>query len=304
MSQHFAVIDLGTNTFHILIAQAGKGDEAFEVLYKERRFVKLAEEGIETIGQGALKRAWEAMAHFSQVMQQYNVVQIKAVGTAALRTASNGRAFVEEVKEKLGVEILIINGFQEAELIAGGVSYAIPNLQDEPYLIIDIGGGSVEFIIVRENKVIWKGSFLVGVALLCKNFHKSDPIQHDELVTMKAFLQDQLADLRTALDTHPCRILVGASGTFDVLENFIQERETGKTYSRFGIGSFHEVYEKLLPTTLVDRMRNAKIPLERVEMLISALILIHTVVGLTQIEEIIVSAYALKEGLLAEIMHA
>jgi exopolyphosphatase/guanosine-5'-triphosphate,3'-diphosphate pyrophosphatase len=68
-------------------------------------------------------------------------------------------------KKNLAWDISLINGFQEAEFIAKGVTHAIPDLQNEPYLIIDIGGGSIEFIIAQEGQVIWKGSFLIGVAL-------------------------------------------------------------------------------------------------------------------------------------------
>ncbi len=301
MSNRYAVIDLGTNTFHLLIARHGNGKEAFEVLYKERRFVKLAEEGIETIGEKALRRGLQALAHFQQVMREYEVVDIRAVGTAALRTASNGPRFVEDIKEKLGLQITLIDGYREAELIAKGVDHAIPDLQGARYLIIDIGGGSVEFIIAQEGEVVWKGSFLIGVAILSKKFPNSDPITDSELAQLEAHLQENLKALSLALENYPCRILVGASGTFDVLENYIQERERGSSYSRFSSHLFEPLYKKLLSTTEIDRMRAPEIPLERVEMLISALILIHSVLEIAQTEEIIVSAYALKEGVLSEL---
>jgi exopolyphosphatase/guanosine-5'-triphosphate,3'-diphosphate pyrophosphatase len=204
----------------------------------------------------------------------------------------------------LAWDISLINGFQEAEFIAKGVTHAIPDLQNEPYLIIDIGGGSIEFIIAQEGQVIWKGSFLIGVALLSNRFQYSDPIQAGEVVAMTSYLKDQLWELSAALERYPSRILVGASGTFDVLENFIEDREKGDTYSRFQTTFFEPLYHKLLATTVIDRMRMPEIPLERVEMLIPALILIHTVVDIAQIKEIIVSAYALKEGVLSEMISA
>lgn len=303
MSNHYAVIDLGTNTFHLLIARHGNGKEAFEVLYKERRFVKLAEEGIGKIGERALKRGLEALTHFQQVLQEYKVTEVRAVGTAALRTASNGPAFVREIKKRIGLNIMLIDGYREAELIAKGVDHAIPDLQGARYLIIDIGGGSVEFIIAQDGQVVWKGSFMIGVAILSNDFPNSDPITMAEVSQLTTHLKENLKELSQALDNYPCRILVGASGTFDVLENFIQEREKGSSYSRFNTTSFQPIYEKLLSTTVIERMRSPEIPLERVEMLISALLLIHTVVGMAGIDEIIVSAYALKEGLLSELLN-
>jgi exopolyphosphatase/guanosine-5'-triphosphate,3'-diphosphate pyrophosphatase len=303
MSNKYAVIDLGTNTFHLLIAQVENGKDSFKVIYKERRFVKLAEEGIETIGEKALKRGLDALMHFHSLMQEHHVKEVRAVGTAALRTASNGPLFVAEVKKRIGLDISLINGFQEAELIAKGVRHAIPDLQNERYLIIDIGGGSVEFIIAQQGAVVWKGSFMIGVALLSNLFQNNDPIKAEEVAAITNHLKQHLRELTPALNNYPCRILVGASGTFDVLENFIQDREQGDTYSRFRIALFHPLYQKLLSTTVIDRMRTPEIPLERVEMLIPALILVHTVVEIAQIQEIIVSDYALKEGVLSEMLN-
>lgn len=302
MSNNYAVIDLGTNTFHLLVARPGNGKEAFDILYKERRFVKLAEEGIETIGEKALKRGMDALTHFYRKMQEFEVTEVRAVGTAALRTASNGPLFVREVKKKIGLDIHLINGLQEAEFIAKGVAHAIPDLQNERYLIIDIGGGSIEFIIAQKGQVVWKGSFMIGVALLSKLFPNSDPIKPEEVRMMTSYLETHLRELGAALETHPCRILIGASGTFDVLENFLSDREQGTTYSRFPTKLFQPLYQELLSTTVIDRMRTPEIPLERVDMLIPALVLVHTVVHIAQIEEIIVSAYALKEGVLSEML--
>ncbi|MEM6698688.1 MAG: exopolyphosphatase, partial [Bacteroidota bacterium] len=107
----YAVIDLGTNTFHLLIAETdGKG---FRIVYKERIFVKLGENGVETIGDLSFERGILAMNHFSEVIQQFRVSKVKAIGTAALRTASNGQAFLARVKAEANIEIETISGNRE-----------------------------------------------------------------------------------------------------------------------------------------------------------------------------------------------
>jgi len=134
MPNRIAVIDLGTNTFHILIAEA-QADHSFKDLHRQRFFVKLAEEGIETIGQAPLDRGFKALTHFKKLIEELQVTQIKAIGTAALRTASNGPAFVQQVKEKLGFQIELISGDQEATFIHKGVSLAVP-FKEQNYLLM------------------------------------------------------------------------------------------------------------------------------------------------------------------------
>ena len=143
MPNRIAVIDLGTNTFHILIAEA-QADHSFKDLHRQRFFVKLAEEGIETIGEAPLERGFKALTHFKNLIEELQVIKVKAIGTAALRTASNGPAFVQQVKEKLGFQIELISGDQEATFIHKGVSLAVP-FKEQNYLLMDIGGGSVEY---------------------------------------------------------------------------------------------------------------------------------------------------------------
>ena len=145
MLNRYAIIDLGTNTFHLLVAEQ-QLDNSFKELYRKRYFVKLAEEGIETIGQASLQRGLVALQHFRQVIDELQVKKVKAIGTAALRTATNGPAFVQQVKEDFAISIELITGSQEAAYIHQGVAMAVP-FQEENYLLMDIGGGSVEFII-------------------------------------------------------------------------------------------------------------------------------------------------------------
>ncbi|NJK83906.1 MAG: hypothetical protein HC912_08960 [Saprospiraceae bacterium] len=152
----YAVIDLGTNTFHLLIVEQNR-----QKLYQERQFVKLAENGIEHISAAPFQRGIETMLHFHRVLKKFDVQQVQAFGTAALRTAHNGSAFIEEVEEATGIEIQLISGEREAALIQKGVAQAIP-ATDAHSLIMDIGGGSVEFILANQHEVFWAQSFLLA----------------------------------------------------------------------------------------------------------------------------------------------
>lgn len=302
MTKNYAVIDLGTNTFHLLIAGWEQGQRSFHTVFRERRFVNLAQDGIETIGQAPFQRGLETLFYFKSQIKKYQVEHTVAVGTAALRTASNGKEFVGLAKKNAGIDVLLIDGDREAELIGKGVVQAIPDMGLQNLLIMDIGGGSVEFIISNKLEVFWAGSFPIGVAVLLKAFHHSDPIHHKEIELLERFLEQKLRPLREALKKYPCQILVGASGTFDVLDNFIMSENRGDHYSAFDRFLFTPLYQHLIVTTKSERLAMEKIPEERVEMLIAALVLIRFVLEMASIKEIVVSAYALKEGLLSEMM--
>lgn len=303
MRKKIAVIDLGTNTFHLIVAAPEENKVGFEIVYRERQFVKLAEDGIEKIGEAPFNRGIQTLIKFRNVLDRYGVDIVGAVGTAALRTATNGKQFVKEAEEKAMIPIQLIDGQREAELIGKGVAKAIPDFGLAKYLIMDIGGGSVEFILANHSQVFWARSFPIGVAVLFRSFHHSDPIQTNEVESIEQFLEEPIQILKEALSKHEISLLVGASGTFDVLENLLAERDNGSYYSNFQADKFWPIYEKLLYSTLEERFQNPSIPKARAEMLIASMILISKVLKLINVPRIVVSSFALKEGLLGELIN-
>jgi len=300
--ENYGVIDLGTNTFHLLIARATESG-ALETVFRERRFIKLAEDGIEHIGAAAFERGLQAMQHFKHKLDEYEVEDVQAIGTAALRTADNGQDFIQKVAETTGIRTTLISGDREAELIHRGVMQAIPPVK-ERILIMDIGGGSVEFIIADAEQVCWASSFSVGVAILWKKFHHSDPITETEIRATHQFLTKALQPLQAALQRHPVRILVGASGTFDVLENILVRQKDHAHHSHMEASEFPAFYNQIIHTTLAERLAMQGMPAERADMIVVALILLNYVLVSAKIESVIISAFAMKEGVLAELMEA
>ncbi len=299
-NKRYAVIDLGTNTFHLLAIEE-KEDGGIAQLYKERIYVKLAEEGIDTIGEEPFKRGMDALASFSLRLREFNISRLKAFGTAALRTASNGEQFVEKAREELGIKIELIPGQEEARLIHKGTMKAI-SIQEERILIMDIGGGSVEFVIADKSKVYWSESFPIGVAVLYREFHYNDPITPQELGRLDEHLGNLLKPFLKALEKYPVDILVGSSGTFDVLEGMIAFEEKLENSIRFKANKFSHFFDKLIFTSLEERFGIEEIPDTRADMIIVALELIRFVLEKTSAKDIIVSSFAMKEGILEELI--
>jgi len=295
-----AVIDLGTNTFHILIAEQ-LADGTFQDVYRERKFVKLAEDGISKIGPNPYQRGLDALIHFQKIIQEKKVNQIKVFGTAALRTASNGKAFIQDSKEKANIEIELIAGSEEARLIHLGVTQAI-QLGNEKGLIMDIGGGSVEFIIADKNQVFWAESFPIGVAVLYKTYHQDEPISTIELQILKAFFDDMLQPLFSILKKYETPNLIGASGTFDVLEKILPLEQKNKLSAIIDVQHFAPLYQKVIQMNLEERRSQQDIPDTRSDMIVVALVLIDYIIHKANIKKIMVSSYAMKEGILSEMI--
>jgi exopolyphosphatase / guanosine-5'-triphosphate,3'-diphosphate pyrophosphatase len=295
-----AVIDMGTNTHHLMIVDR-EANESWTPLVRHRVFVKLGEEGLQTIGAAAFKRSLDAMKTFKAQLDAAGVelFNVHAFGTAGLRMASNSKALCTQIFQETGIEVEVISGDKEAEAIYRGVRTAVP-FPEGSVLIMDIGGGSVEFIIANRTQIFWQRSFDIGVSILFQNFHKSDPIAFDEVRSLTDFLDLSLQPLRDALKQFPCSVLIGASGAFDTIDIFLLDPlKKPKLYGHIKRPEFEPLYQKFLHSSLEDRHKMEGLSLERLEMIVVAQILVHHVLDLAEIKEIYTSEYSLKEGMLA-----
>ncbi len=295
----YAVIDLGTNTFHLLIAEDG-GVDGFREVYRERRFVKLAEKGIKTIDDDAFERGLIAMNEFHGKLKEFQVNTYRALGTAALRTASNGQEFMAEIKNQTGIDIEVISGSREARLIYQGVKNIVP-IEDGNDLIMDIGGGSVEFIIARDSGIVWSHSFPIGIAVLFHKFHKEDPISEEEKEAIKQFLDSELTLLIKALKQFKVNRLIGAAGSFDVLHQLSAQYDEQKSFS-ISLDQFKGFYHLITSTTIKERLQMGSIPEKRILMVVVAFILMQYILDKSEVSEIVFSPFSLKEGVLLQMI--
>lgn len=305
MSKKIAIIDFGTNTFHLLIAEIE--NQKHKILLKKKVPVKLAEDGIEHISDLAFSRAMKAMVLFKKRIEHHSVNEIHALGTAAFRESNNKNLLVEKAKEYFGIDLQKISGEKEAELIYYGVRQAV-KMNGDTCMIMDIGGGSVEFIIADENRIFWKKSFSIGAAILKKKFHHSDPISESEKKLLLKFLEKELELLSEAVRKFPVKKLIGASGAFDTVTEMIIHRFYEKdiemrilhTATSFDIRKeyFLKIHQSLLNSTMKERLKNPAIVSYRADMIVVSSILIDFVIKKIQPKEIKLSAFALKEGVL------
>lgn len=217
-------MDLGTNTFHLLIAE-NNPDDPKELLHLYEP-VKLGEGGINKgiIQSDAFERGIKTMQKFQRHILEFEAGNIRAIATSALRSTSNGLDFIDQVKQKTGIAIEVIDGDREAGYIYRGVK-ASGCLSGQNTLILDIGGGSVEFIICNQDNIRWKQSFEIGAARLMDKFHQVDPIPAEAICDLQNYLDDALAPLFEAVKEITIQNLIGSSGAF---ETFIEVMELEK----------------------------------------------------------------------------
>lgn len=299
-----AVIDLGTNTFHLFIVEIN--EQELTALYKEKIAVKLGQNGISKgkIAKDAIKRALHTLEIYRDIIDQFEVEEVIGVATSAIRNAKNGQELVTLIKEQTGLEITIIDGNREAELIFKGVQAAF-DLGETNKLIMDIGGGSVEFIIGNQDDLLWKQSFEIGAQRLLDQFHKVDPMPAKSHSEIFAFLDRELAPLRAAIKAYRPQSLIGCSGTFDTLCEIHnagkgQSQQTNNIIQALPFNAYREIHRELLIKNKQERLNIPGMVTMRVDMIVVASCLISYVTEHLQTEEIIASSYALKEGLLYE----
>jgi exopolyphosphatase / guanosine-5'-triphosphate,3'-diphosphate pyrophosphatase len=302
--KHVAIIDMGTNTFHLMLATVSH--EGFTIHHREKVPVKIGVGGINHgyIAPEGTERAIHAMTDFKKTIDMAGIQTVLAFGTSALRNAHNGEEVAKKIEAASGIKTQIISGLQEAEYIYKGARAAI-DMGNEKALIMDIGGGSVEFIIGNSHKIFWSHSFEIGGQRLLEKFHKHDPIASEEVKALFDFFGIELSLLFSELQIHKPHTLIGSSGTFDTLsdiyciKNNIPLSESPET--PFDISAFDDIYRAIVSKDRAARMQIPGMIEMRVDMIVVACCLIKFVLGNYPFQQVRVSSYSLKEGVLASL---
>ncbi len=304
-----ALIDLGTNTFHLLIVEIRPGQPPHELL-RTKAGVRLGEGGISRgeIAEAPYARALHTLAGFKEEIELHQATTVRATATSAMRVTRNGPQLVQDIFAQTGIEVEVIGGEREAELIAAGIRRAVP-LGQEKHLLVDIGGGSIEFIIADADTIYWKQSFEIGAQRLLDQFFPdpSGAFPPASLVAELEFLADALAPLTAAVAAHgPLAGLVGSSGSFDTFADLsvgqVRREADLPPATAIPLESFRQHFAQLL---VLDHDQRVALPgmfPMRANMLVVAGVVIYFVLKTCDLTRITASAYALKEGLLAEML--
>lgn len=300
-----AILDFGTNTFNLLIAR--RLDRDFEILHASKQPVKLGRGGIQInrITSDAFERGFVAIQNHMETIRKFGASEIRAFATSAIRNASNGKQFVDEVEQRFGFRVRVVPGDREAELIYKGVRQVI-TMTEQKVMILDIGGGSNEFIICNHEGIIWKQSFELGMARILELFDLSDPITHEEIKALESYFKQELEPLLEMVRNEKLHILIGASGSFDTFYSLIRQRtgaaDDGKHGRELSLSDYSKLHRILTRSTLEERKAMPGMEPVRVEMIVAATIFVSFVIMECHIKHMFHSEFALKEGVIAELV--
>lgn len=301
--QILAAIDLGTNTFNLTFAEIKSKDDV-QIKEKYKEMVRLGEGGISKgeISKEAFERGINALKKFKKIIDARGTNKIIALATSAIRSAKNGKEFIQTAKAQTNIHIRVINGNEEAALIYEGIKHAV-HLDKEEVLMIDIGGGSVEFIVANANSAKLIRSINIGAQRLLDGFVKSDPISNGEIKSLRQHLNHELKELLSEIQEFNIKTIIGSSGSFETLGQIIAHRQkkdiTTINEFAFTLQDFKQTFEQIIKFNTDKRLEIPGMDKQRVDMIVPGSILIDFVVShLPTVQTFKVSSYALKEGMI------
>ncbi len=303
-----AIIDLGTNTFNLLIVDVLNSGEYHSVFN-----TKIATK----IGEGAMiagkllpipmQRAKDALAEYLEIIAEHTCEKTLAFATSGIRSTSNGADFVAEVKSELGLEINIIDGLEEATLIYEGVNLAIP-FGDEPMVIMDIGGGSTEFIIADKTGVLWMKSYELGISRVMQMIQMNDPVSDSDIQNLNNLFEEQLSELIEKCSEFGVKTLIGSSGSFDSFIEMIwiaqgqSKLASSVKQEEFNLEEVKSLHNLLIENGYDTRKAIPGLVEMRADTIHLASHMVQWVLINCGLERLLLSSYALKEGVLHRVM--
>lgn len=305
----FAAIDIGTNSFHLIIVEVSEGGK-LKLLDREREFLRLGSElgeDLSFISEKEIAKAISVLKNFSKLVN-FHKAKLRAVSTSAVREAKNKNEFIQTVFEQTGIKVETIEGTEEAKLIFLGMKNALP-INDKAVLGIDIGGGSTEFIYGVNGSSVFTESVKIGAVRLSKKFFP-DFIITDSAVKQCSEYVEQHIRMNSKIQTNiKIDFAVGSSGTVDticLIKQFqknaeLKPRLNGYTFDKV---EFDEIYSFVMNLkNPEERMRVPGIESKRADIIPAGLIILKKTFELFNIKKMVLSEYALREGVVYDLIN-
>ncbi|WP_309106193.1 Ppx/GppA phosphatase family protein [Arthrobacter sp.] len=216
-----AAVDCGTNSIRLLIADAARRDGTFALndVVREMRVVRLGQ-GVDATGelaQEALDRTFAAAADYASMIRDQGASRVRFVATSATRDAANRQVFVDGIRELLGVEPEVISGDEEAALSFAGASSVLPSRGQDPVLVVDLGGGSTEFVLGDASGVIAAKSVDIGCVRMTERHLLTDPPTAEEIAAAEADVDAAISQAALIVPLERTSAVVGVAGSITTI---------------------------------------------------------------------------------------
>ena len=296
-SFRIAAIDVGSNSVHMVVAQID-GDGGVTTLYRLKEMVGLGRISFphKELSPEAMDRAIASLGRMKVAAQQRQAEKIVAVATSAIREAANGGEVIRRIRDELKLNVKVVSAREEARLIYLGVRGAL-DLGTKPHLMIDIGGGSVEFIVGNDTEAKLLESRKLGAARMSAHFVNSDPISKDDLKALRSHYDEHLLPLAAKVHALKPAVCLGTSGTLENIAALCDGAAGAKVIDR---GKLLKLEERLIKTTSAERGQIRGLDDQRKEQIVAGVVLVASFMKRLDVKRIQLCGAALREGILAD----
>lgn len=300
-----AALDLGSNSFHLLVAEA-QPDGHVDALVRDKEMLRLGDvvsrHGV--VPPEDADRVVDTVRRFRMLAESVEADRVVAYATSAIRDAENSSDVLDRVQEEAGVKVKVISGLREAELIFRAIRAAVV-LDPGPGLALDLGGGSLEVMIGDGFGLHWSASLKLGVARLTADLVRNDPLESGDLRRLRRRVRELLEPVAVKVLPRRPQILVGSSGTLCALARMAEAERTGSvpasvnqlTVRRHDL---ERVHARLLELTAAERARLPGLEPRRADLVPAGSVVIQEVFELFGFDRLTTSEWALREGMVLE----
>ena len=298
-------IDVGSNTIRLLI---GRVENRKITRLRTGMVITRLAAGIGKTGllsADNMEKSVSVLKAFSDIISAYGISHIRAVGTSALREAGNSEEFMRRVLSETGINIEVISGKEEAELTARGVLFDLP--ETESSFIIDIGGGSTEWILCRNSSPAEMGTIPTGVVKLFDNHIKSDPPSKGDIISLKGETEIILNRLKAQIGhlINSRTVFIGTAGTITTLASIdigLECYDHEKIHRHnISLDKLYDISGRLISIPLSERKKMIGLEPERADLIIPGILFTINIMELFGFDNILVSDDGLLEGALIKL---
>ncbi|HYP27084.1 MAG TPA: Ppx/GppA phosphatase family protein [Blastocatellia bacterium] len=307
-----AAIDIGSNSIHLVIVRSKPGQH-LEIIDREKEMVRLGSGTLRAhrLSKPTIERALETLSRFRKMAEANKVDLIIATATAAVRESDNATEFIDRVRKEVGLDIELLPGVEEARLIALAVS-EVTDFHDRRALIIDIGGGSTEFIITSGGEPELLRSVRLGAVRLTEKFITTDPISSEELERLTAYIRADLTHVVWAIKDRGFDFVIGTSGTvLNMVNAIVQADAAAAVEESSGFEPFSQTVSlkqikrlnrRLVKMSARERSRVPGLEKGRADIIIAGGLLLETILSEIGAEEITSCDWSLREGVVLDFL--
>ncbi len=294
-----AALDLGSNSFHLLVVQAGNG--RLQVVDKIKEMVRLAEglDADDNLTDAVAQRALACLERFGQRLRELPDENVRIVATNTLRRANNAGDFLQRAETALGHAVEIISGREEARLIYLGVSHALED-QHERRLVVDIGGGSTELIVGRRFEAEMMESLYMGCVGLSRTYFADGKLRNAAFEAAVNHARQELEPVRRAYREHGWDAAVGASGTILAAQEILNH--LGRDQGGITDNGLEQIRRLLVQAKHIDKLSIPGLPAERAPVFAGGLAILQAIFEALDVERMQATSGALREGVIYDLL--